>query len=409
MTARTVVILGGGWGGLAVAHALRELLSPEHRVIAVERRSVFSLCVSYLWLMTGEHEGRAVVQRELARLARPGIDWVRANVERIDPAARRVETEAGPLEADYLVIAMGAELTPEMVPGLDEHGFNLYDAEGALAIRDALASLSAGRVLVAVARTPFRCPAAPYEAAMLVESMLRQRGVRERVDIALYTPEKQPMPVAGARVGEALRSMLSDRAIDYRTQRTLSRVDAGRATFGDEAVPFDLLLVVPPHRAPPAVAAAGLTDGTGYVPVHPGTLEILSDPETLQTQYPGVFAIGDVTSIRLMNSLLLPKAGVFVEAQARVVAANIAARIRGQEPRARFDGRGFCYVETGEGLAAYGEGDFYAFPEPRVSLAPPSAAHKRAKHEYERVLEAWFLPQLEPSARAPDGTRAQSP
>jgi len=293
--------------------------------------------------------------------------------------------------ATDIVIALGAELAPDAVPGLREHALNLYDPDGAVAIRDALTSITAGRVVVAIARTPFRCPAAPYEATMLAEWMLRRRGVRDRVEIALYTPEKQPMPVAGPAVGSALRSLLVDRGIDYRPERTLTGVTPGSALFGDDEVPFDLLIAVPPHRAPAAILAAGLTDATGYVPVHPQTLEILSDPETLEKREPAVFAIGDATSIRLMNGLLLPKAGVFVEAQARVVAANIAAEIRGEEPRARFDGRGFCYIEEGDGLAAYGSGNFYAYPEPRITLDAPSAAYKRAKHEFERVLDTWFL------------------
>lgn len=244
---------------------------------------------------------------------------------------------------------------------------------------------------MAIARTPFRCPAAPYEATLLVEWMLRRRGVRDRVEISFYTPEKQPMPVAGPRVGEALRSMLADHGVDYQPGRTLSAVAARSASFDGEEVPFDVLIVVPPHRAPSVLVEAGLTDRTGYVPVHPATLEILADPETLTTRAPGVHAIGDATSIRLMNRLLLPKAGVFAEAEARVVAATIAARMAGEEPRARFDGSGFCYIEVGDGLAAYGAGNFYAFPEPAVRLDLPTADYKRAKHEFERVLDTWFL------------------
>lgn len=404
MSARTSVILGAGWGGLAAAHALRELLPADHRVVVVDRRAEFSLCVSYLWLMTGERADKAGVERPMSSLARVGIEWVQADVERIDPAARRVETSTGVLEADELVVALGSESAPDAVPGLREHGLNLFEADGALAIRHALRTLTDGRVVVAIARTPFRCPAAPYEAALLVDWILRRHGVRERVEVSLYTPEKQPMPVAGAPVGDALRLMLADHGIDYRPQRTLSRVGVGQATFDGEEVPFDLLVGVPPHRAPAAVVAAGLTDATGYIPVHPATLEFLSDPDSLATGYPGVWAIGDVTSIRLMNGLLLPKAGVFVEAEARVVAANVAARSQGREPRARFDGRGFCYIEVGDGLAAYGEGDFFAYPEPRVRLEPPSPAHLAAKHEFERVLESWFTPN--PSV-APVGEAAR--
>ena len=305
-----------------------------------------------------------------------------------------METRSGTFEADHLVLALGAELAPDDVPGLAESSHNLYQAEGAAALRGALPAIHEGRVLILIARTPFKCPAAPYEAAFLAEWLFRKAGTRRRVEIALFTPEKQPMPVAGPAVGDALREMLTEHGIDYHPGRAVTRVDASTRTawFDDDQVPFDLLIAVPPHRAPRVVVEAGLTDSTGYIPVHPQTMEILSDPEALETRFPGVYAIGDVTAIRLMNAMLLPKAGVFVEAEARIVADNIAARIRGVEPRSRFDGRGFCYVEVGDGLAAYGAGDFYAYPGPRVTLEPPSAAYRRAKEEYERLLDTWFRP-----------------
>jgi sulfide:quinone oxidoreductase len=186
--------------------------------------------------------------------------------------------------------------------------------------------------------------------------------------------------------------MLAERRIDFHPQHTVSRVDGESRTvhFDQDVVPFDLLIAVPPHRAPRVVTEAGLTDATGYVPVHPQTLELLADAETLETRYPGTVAIGDIAAIRLMNAMLLPKAGVFVEAQARVVAENIAAQIAGREPRARFDGRGFCYLEVGDGMAAYAAGDFYAYPAPRIVMEQPSVEHKRAKEEFERVLDTWF-------------------
>ena len=160
--------------------------------------------------------------------------------------------------------------------------------------------------------------------------------------------------------------------------------------FGDQEAPYDLLIGVPPHRAPSIVTDAGLTDATGYVPVHPQTMEILSDPDSLETRLPNVFALGDVASIRLLNGMLLPKAGVFAEGQAQVVAAAVAAGIEGGPPAPAFDGHGFCYVEVGDDQAAYGSGDFYAYPGPRVRLEEPTAEARLAKEEYEQLLEAWF-------------------
>ncbi len=393
VSAKTVVVLGGGWGGLAAAHALRELLPVEHRIRLVERSGTFSLCTSYLWLMTGERRDPDQIRRELGRLSRPGIEWVHDEITRIDPATRSIETTSGRLDADYVVIALGAELAPDVIPGLAASAHNLYDIRDVARLHKVLSGFREGRLVILIARTPFRCPAAPYEAALLAEWMLRKNGVRAQVDVALYTPEPQPMPVAGPAVGNALRAFLAERGIRYQPNRAVVRVDGSsrRLHFPDETVPFDLLMAVPPHRAPGPVVEAGLTDASGYVPVHPQTLEILADHETLETRFPGVYAIGDVTAIRLMDAMLLPKAGVFVEAEARVVAENIAAQIEGREPMARFDGRGFCYVEVGDAMAAYGSGDFFAFPVPTVTLDAPSAAYRRAKEEFERLLETWFI------------------
>ncbi len=392
MADTTVLILGGGWGGLAAAHHLRSLLAPEHRVVVVERNATFTLCVSYLWLMTGERSGLGTISRDMGALKRPGIEWVHAEALAIDPDAGTVETSAGTLEGDYIVIALGAQLAPDTVPGFEEAAHNFYEAHGAIDLRHALGGFDGGTVVLLVAGAPFRCPAAPYEAAMLIEAGLRARGVRERTTVAMYTPEGQPMAVAGPAVGEALVEMLTERDIAYHPLHTVTGIDpdARVIRFGDDAVPYDLIAGVPPHRAPPLLTEAGLTDATGYVPVHPQTLQILADPDTLEVAHDRVYAIGDVASIRLLNSMLLPKAGVFAEGEAQVVAAAIAADIEGASAPRGYKGDGFCYIEVGDGLAAYGAGDFYAYPGPRVRLEPPSLEYRKAKEEFEALLDTWF-------------------
>ncbi len=392
MAGKTVVILGGGWGGLAAAHHLRSLLAPEHRIVVVERNATFTLCVSYLWLMTGDRSGLGAISRDMAALKREGIEWVHAEALAIDPDTRSVETSTGTLAADYIVIALGAQLAPDTVPGFEKAALNFYEPQGAIDLRHALENFEGGAVIVLVAGAPFRCPAAPYEAAMLIEGGLRARGVRDLTSVAMYTPEGQPMAVAGPAVGEALVEMLTDRDIAYHPLHSVTEIDpdARVIRFGDDAVPYDVVAGVPPHRAPPLLTAAGLTDATGYVPVHPQTLQILADPDTLEIAHERVYAIGDVASIRLLNSMLLPKAGVFAEGEAQVVAAAIAADIDGSPRPAGYKGDGFCYIEVGDGLAAYGSGDFYAYPGPRVRLEPPSLDYRKAKEEFEALLDTWF-------------------
>ncbi|MCH7586323.1 MAG: NAD(P)/FAD-dependent oxidoreductase [Acidobacteria bacterium] len=388
----TTLILGGGWGGLTAAHHLRGLVPSEHRIVVVERSEKFSLGVSNLGLMVGKRESVEQIQRDMAKMKRPGIEWIQSEIHSIDPQQCTVETDDGKLTGDYMVLALGAELAPDSIPGFEQAAHNLYDAEGAVAIQDQLKGFEGGKIVVLVAGTPFRCPAAPYEAALLVEAWTREHGIRHQVEVDLYTPESIPMAVAGPAVGEALSAFLDKRAIGHHFGRQVTRIDPATRTlwFGDTDVSFDLLIGIPPHRAPGALENAGLNDAGGYVPVHPQTLEILSDPDTLEVKYPGVYAIGDVTAVRLLNSMFLPKAGVFAEGEARVVAAAIAANINGEPRTGVYDGNGFCYVEVGDGSAAHGAGDFYAYPGPRVTLEEPSKQAQAAKEEYEDLLDLWF-------------------
>ncbi len=383
MSGKRVLILGGGLGGLAAAGHLRRLLPREHEVVVVEKKETFSLCMSNLWLMTGERTAPEQGQRELAGLTKKGIEWVRAEIESLDPNNKAVQTTAGVLDGDYLIVALGAERAPQAIPGFLETALNLYEADGALKVRQALADFNGGRIVVLVSRTPFSCPSAPYEAAFLIDSVLRERGVRERAEVAIYTPEDQPMPVAGPAVGLPLVEMLRERGIEFHKEQIVLKIDAASRTvlFEIDETSYDLLVGIPAHKAPQPVRDGHLVDASGWVPV---------DAATLQTRHPGVFAIGDVTAIRLANGMFLPKAGVFADAQARAVAENIAAEIGDGAATSRFNGYGFCYVEVGGGMAAYGAGNFYGLPGPRVTLEMPAERFRKEKQEIERTaLALW--------------------
>lgn len=377
LSAKTAVILGGGVGGLVAATRLRRSLPSHHRVVLVERESNHLFQPSLLWLAIGARRPEAI-QRSVAGLAGAGIDVVRAEIEQIDGANRIVVAQGQRLPADALIVALGADLAPEAVPGLAAAGHDLYTQQGAVSIRDAIAKFNGGRVVVLTATPAYKCPAAPYEAAMLIEHALRQRGVRAQSQLDLYAAESAPMGVTGPLVSSAVRQIVEQKGIGYHPEHQVVAVDpvARRITFANGvAAEFDLLIYVPPHRAPAVVRQAGLAAEGGWVSV---------DRATLATPFPGVFAIGDVTSIPLAMGKPLPKAGVFAHAQAEVVAANLAAEWTGRGAGRAFDGQGQCFLETGGGRAGLGSGDFYAEPTPRIRLRGPSPWWHWGKVLFER-------------------------
>lgn len=330
----TVVILGGGVGGLVAANRLRRRLDRTHRVVLVDRQPRHVFAPSFLWMMLGLREA-ADISRDLGRLGRKGIEVLTEEIREIDPVRRRVSTERQTLTADYLLIALGAEGWLGGVPGLAQAGCNLYDLDGALRLRDALKTFREGRVALLIAGLPFKCPAAPYEAAMLIEAALRERALRGGSRVDVYTPETLPMPVAGKAMGEAVRAMVEGKGIGFHPQHKLAGVNPEQRELAFEngvRAPYELLVVIPPHRCPPVVREAGLTGETGWVPVDKGSL---------RTAHERVFALGDVTAIKLPVGLMLPKAGVFAHAQAEVVADNVAAEVAGGVPARAFGGAGY--------------------------------------------------------------------
>ncbi|MBF6606331.1 MAG: NAD(P)/FAD-dependent oxidoreductase [Chloroflexi bacterium] len=380
----TVLVLGGGIGGAAAANALRGRLSRQHRVVVVDRDADQVFAPSLLWLMVGRRRP-AAISRPLAKMLQPGIEVVRSHVRGLDPVARRVSTDAGEFTADAVVVALGAELAPEAIAGYADAAHDFFTLEGAGRFANAFAGFSGGRVIVAVSGLPFKCPAAPYEAAFLIDADLRRRGLRDRSTIELHMPEPAPMPVAGPVLGRAVVDLLKERGIGYFPGHPIEAYDGAprQVRFADGSVAgYDLLAAVPPHRPPAVVATSGLAGPTGWIPV---------DRETLETSAPNVFAIGDVTAIMLANGKLLPKAGVFAHAEAEVAAAQIASRIEGG-PAGRFDGHGYCWVELGAGVAGFAAGDFFADPEPAVALRRPGRTWHAGKVLFERY---WLSRGLE--------------
>lgn len=381
---KTILILGGGVGGVVTAVKLRRKLPAAHRIILVDRQPDHLFQPSLLWVMNGTRRPEQIA-RPLGRLGRQGIEVIHGTVESIDPAGLEATVDGTRHGCDYLVVALGAELSPESIPGLAEAGHSLYTLEGAQGIQEAAGKLDSGRLAVLTAAPAYKCPAAPYEAAMLLEAGLRKRGVREQVEIDFYAAEPGPMGVAGPAVSAAVRGLLEAKGVRYHPEHQIGAVDPSARTLrfaqGLEAE-FGLLVFVPPHRAPAVIRESGLVNETGWIPV---------DRSTLQTRFDRLYALGDATTIPLQMGKPLPKAGAFAHGQAEVVANNLAHAITGKGRPAVFKGHGDCFVEVGDGRAALGAGDFYGEPTPRIQLKPPGRLWHLGKVAFEKLwLWRWF-------------------
>ena len=370
-----VIILGAGFGGLELSTRLSEEFGGEADVVLIDKADGFVFGFSKLDVMFGRTTADAV-RHSYADVVKPGVQFVQAEITAIDPAAKRVETTEGPFEGDILVVALGADLHPDLTPGLVEGGNEFYTVAGAFALADVLASFEGGRVIVGVCSTPFKCPPAPSETALLVHDFLTERGLRDRSTVDLVMPLPVPIPPSPA-ASEALLAAFAERDIGWHPGTLIRELDPARkvAVMADGSeMAFDLFLGVPTHRAPAVVEASGLTVD-GWIPV---------DSLTLETSFPDVYAVGDVTSVGT------PKAGVFAEGQASVVADAIIARSTGADA-SQYDGTGICYLEFGHDEVAKVEVTFVKGEAPHGSMVAASHENAADKVEFGRSrIQRWF-------------------
>ena len=390
MSRTTTVILGGGFGGISAANTLRSLLPAEHEIVVVDASTRFHVGAGKTWVMLGERTYEQISRSRESLLA-PGIRFVEAGVQGISPSDRTVSLSSGTLHWDCLVIALGADCDLTKVPGLSEAAHTFYTIEGAQRLSEALKKFNGGDVAMLIPKAPFKCPPAPYEAAFLLQHAFAARGLADKTRLAIHTVEGTPMATAGPEMGQFIKDELAARGIAFHPLKKTIQVDGAtrRVLFEDGGeARYDLLIAVPPHVAPKAVSDAGLTNPSGWIPVDASTLQIKALPGA-----DAIYAVGDVTTVPLPGrfkpdvALALPKAGVFAEAHGRVVAHGIAARVLGRAPDATFDGKGYCYLETGGGTAVKAEGSFFELPHPVMRKRAPDPAQLRDKRDWvERLL-----------------------
>jgi sulfide:quinone oxidoreductase len=371
---RQVVILGAGFGGLELSTLLSDRLADEVEVTLIDQNDAFTLGFSKLDILFG-HQTRDEVRLPYQRLVKRGVEFRQETVLSIDPQSRRVGTDKAAYDADFLVVALGADYDLTATPGFVEGGFEYYSIDGAERLRDELPRFRGGKVLLAVLSIPFKCPPAPYEGILLLHDYLVGRGIRDATQLHVVTPQPAPIPVS-PEASQAVERTMAARNIEYTTRRRVYGIDpAGKvAHFKDHDEPYDLFIGIPVHRVPGVLVKAGLTEN-GWVKV---------DPLTLATPFPGVYALGDCAETGI------PKAGVFAESAARAVADEIAASIRGGRPRP-YDGTGLCFVEMGDGQVGRVDVHFRADGGPTAPMLGPGAEYAAEKAQFGAIRRArWF-------------------
>jgi len=383
---KTVVILGGGVGGIVTANDIRKRLPHEHKIIIIEKNRVHAFAPSFLWLMTGTRKKEEII-KDLSLLLQNGIEIINEEVLRISIDENFVDTTGRKISFDYLVVALGADIHPANLPGLPKEAHNYYSLGGAEKLYTELQKFKKGKVAVVIESLPYKCPAAPYEGALLISDFYFKKGCRNEIDISIYTPEPYPMPVGGPGLGDAVKQVLASKKINLFSLHKIFEVDnvkkellfENKMNYG-----YDMLILIPAHKVPGVIMHSNLSGDNGWIPV---------DRSTLQTKYPNIYAIGDNTSISIPGKwkpevpLMLPKAGIFAHLQAEIVAERISAEINNKKSTAEFCGDGFCMLEAGEHSAGFAFGNFYGSPSPDVKIRKVG----KFWHFGKIIFEKWWL------------------
>jgi sulfide:quinone oxidoreductase len=374
-----VLILGGGFGGIRAARGLRKRLASEDEVILIDKRQSFMVGFRKTWALLN-YTTIAEGQKPLAELEKFGIQVINDTIAAIDPDNRAIKIDENWMEADALVVALGSSLAVDKVPGFAENALNVYDADAIPESAAILEKFDGGRLVIGIFGTPYKCPPAPYEMALLASEYFKKRGIE--VEITLFTPLPMSLPILGDEGCNVIEGRLSEHGITFLPNHHATAVEQQQVIFSNKTIPYDLLIGIAPHRCPEVVINSGLTRGSDWVQVN---------PRTLATQFPAVYAVGDVAQVMMANGKPLPKAGIFAEGEAKVAARRIAATLEGKEPKAIYEGTGGCFLEVGGGRAVMVEGEFLASSGPQVTVTEASKKLFEKKKEFEsRRLRRWF-------------------
>lgn len=377
-----VLILGGGFGGLAAANEIRNnLTSSQVKITVIDKKDWFMVGFAKLWIINGTRTFENSIE-SLNQLIKKEINFLKEEIIQIDLQNKQIKTTTKTLSYDFLIIAMGAVLAPEKIPGLSENGMNIYDHNQLTEIHKKIKNMRSGNIAISIMGMPYKCPPAPFEASLLIDSMLRNAGVRESIQIHFYSPAPITLPAAGPEISKKILSLINSENIIFHDSCKIKSVEKNKLIFqnGEEVI-FDLLLAVPPHVAPKVIYESGLAKEGGFIPIN----------RDCKTPFENVYAVGDVTTLTVIDTMTVPKAGVFAEGEAITVAQNIISNIQNKNELLLFDGKGGCFIESGRDTASIIEVDMFTESKPTTKLTDSTAKHLDEKLQFEKErLSKWL-------------------
>jgi len=376
-----VVILGGGFGGLSSANELRNTLSSSQvKITVIDKKDWFMVGFAKLWIINGTRTFENSIG-SLNELSKKEINFIKEEILEINSQNKIIKTDSQNIKFDFLIISTGVVLAPQKIPGLVENGFNLYDHNQLLEIRDKLESIESGKIAISIMGMPYKCPPAPFEASLLIDSMLKKRGVRDSVQIDFYSPAPITLPAAGPEVSKKILELVNSDKITFHDSCKIKSVESKKLIFENSEADFDILLAIPPHIAPKIIYDSDLAKEPGFIPID----------RDCKTSFENIFAIGDVTVLPVGEKLAVPKAGIFAEGEGIIVAKNIISKIQSKKEIELFDGKGGCFIESGKDTAAVLEVDMFSHSKPSTKLSELTTDNLSKKQEFEKErLSKWL-------------------
>lgn len=376
-----ILILGGGFGGLSAANEIRKSLSSSQaKITVVDKKNWFMVGFAKLWIIKGTRTFENSTGL-LSGLAKKDIEFLNDEVLKIDLETQQVKTTTQNISYDFLIIAMGAVLAPQKIPGLVENGMNLYDYRESEKIHDKIMELKSGNIAIAIMGMPYKCPPAPFEASLIINSMLREKGIRDSVKIHCFSPAPITLPAAGPEISKKILDLINSEKIIFHNSCKIKSVESNKLIFQEGEAEFDLLLAIPPHVAPNVIYESGLAQQDNFIPID----------RDCKTPYENVYAVGDVTILKVTDTWAVPKAGIFAEGEGLTVAKRIISKIQSLEDSVLFDGKGGCFIESGRDTASMIEIDMFSGPTPSTKLTESTSKHLDEKLQFEKDRFAQWL------------------